>query len=50
MDEGHTEQNADKWIVAWEAEAERIGQERTPDYWREGRKWIAEQLKTRRTP
>ena len=45
-----TEETADAWIAAWEAQAAQDGLERGAAYWQAGWDWIAEQRKTRRTP
>jgi hypothetical protein len=42
MDVGIAQQAAEEWCDRWEAEAERRGLERGPDYWKDGRKWIWE--------
>jgi hypothetical protein len=48
--EGATEETADAWIAAWEAQADRDGLERGPAYWECGWAWIAEQRRHRVRP
>jgi hypothetical protein len=45
-----TEETAEAWIAAWEANAAQDGLERGSAYWQAGWDWIAEQRKTRRPP
>jgi hypothetical protein len=48
---GMSIKHAEAWCDAWEAEATARGFERdSPDFWRHGEIWIAEQRRTRRTP
>ena len=48
---GASEQGAERWLLAWEAEAARRGVEPTrSDFWREGAGWINEQRAEGRTP
>ena len=41
--EGASEETADAWIAAWEAQAAEDGLERGSAYWQAGWDWIAEQ-------
>jgi hypothetical protein len=41
---------ADRWIVAWGLEAERLAVEPTADYWKRGSRWIFDQLADRKRP
>ena len=45
--EGVTEQDADAWIAAWEADADRNGLERGVAYWQSAWAWIAARRKHR---
>jgi hypothetical protein len=45
-----TEETADAWIAAWEAQAVQNGLARGSAYWQRGWAWIAEQRTTRRLP
>ena len=45
-----TEETADAWIAAWEAQAAQDGLERGAAYWDAGWEWINEQRKKRRLP
>jgi hypothetical protein len=48
--EGVTEETADAWIAAWEAQAAQDGLERGSAYWQAGVEWIAEQRRSRMRP
>ena len=48
--EGATEETAEAWIAAWEAQAAREGIERGSAYWSEGWEWIAAHRKQRVRP
>jgi len=41
---------AERWCVAWEAEAALRGVRRTDDFWESGRSWIDGQCSARRQP
>jgi hypothetical protein len=41
---------AERWCVAWEAEAALRGVRRTDDFWEAGRSWIDGQCSARRLP
>jgi hypothetical protein len=41
---------AERWCVAWEAEAALRGVGRTDDFWEAGRSWIDGQCAARRQP
>jgi hypothetical protein len=47
-DERVTPARAERFLAAWEAEADRGGENRdSPDYWRDGARWIFAQLPPR---
>lgn len=48
--EGMSEQLAERWVAAWEAERPTPVTERMPDYWRDGTAWIYKQRRERATP
>ena len=48
--DGATEETADAWVAAWEAEADTRSLERGAAYWDAGWDWIAEQRTTRKLP
>lgn len=49
--EGMSEELAEHWCDAWEAEAARRKLERlSPDYWREGTAWIYAERPARKAP
>ncbi len=41
---------AEDWLAAWEAEADRMGVEPAPGYWRQGYQWILERLADGKPP
>jgi hypothetical protein len=49
-DSGLSLPDAEGWLRAWEAEAQRLGLARSGDYWTLGSAWIAEQRAQRRKP
>jgi hypothetical protein len=42
--------DAEAWLVEWDAEAARLGLKMNGDYWTLGSVWILEQRRARRTP
>ncbi len=48
--DGATEDTADAWIAAWEAQAAQDGLERGSAYWQAGWDWIAAQRQHRVRP
>jgi hypothetical protein len=48
--EGVTDETADAWLAAWEAQAAPDGLERGAAYWQAGWKWIAAQREHRVRP
>jgi hypothetical protein len=50
MGEGVTEETADAWIAAWEAEAARRGLKRGQEFWQAGWGWIAAERRRRAKP
>jgi hypothetical protein len=50
MGDGATEETADAWIAAWEAQAAEDGLERGAAYWQASVEGIAAQRELRRTP
>ena len=48
--DGATEDTADAWIAAWEAQAAQDGLERGSAYWKAGWDWIAAQRQHRVRP
>ena len=45
--EGVTEETADAWLAAWEAQAADVGLDRGAAYWDAAWEWIAEQRRSR---
>jgi len=48
--EGATEETADAWLAAWEAQAADVGLDRGAAHWDAAWKWIAEQRLARVRP
>ena len=47
---GQSAEQAERWLEAWEAEADLRGWQRTAEFWDHGRLWIDAQIAARRSP
>lgn len=47
---GLSAEQAEDWCAAWERHAAMRGNDRSGDFWDDGRRWIDAQIRARKTP